>query len=182
MSELSAGFKSRCTSFSLAWNGFQNTSPKCSLEVKLHANCQQFELLFLWISSRFFLLCPTALWDRAGGDGVELAWCFSGQVLATTHSSWAYIFSVFLEQEREAGPDGLFLSQASVYSESSVGGARRGSACGSHAVRHNPCSLLPFPVWCTTLGVFAGVVPAAGDDWSDHHREETLSCLSFPLS
>lgn len=37
--------------------------------------------------------------------------------------------------------DRLFSSQASVLGESSLAGARRGSACGSYAVRHFLCFL-----------------------------------------
>lgn len=49
-------------------------------------------------------------------------------------------------------PDSLFLSQASVLGESSLYGARRGSACGSRAVRRFSCFPSCLTVCCMTHG------------------------------
>lgn len=81
---------------------------------------------------------------------------------------------------RAPWPDSLFLSQASVFDDIGPGGTRRGSACGSYAVRHFlwfpnflPCAAWPW------LAYRAQSQPLEITDQS--YREETPSHLSFPL-
>ena len=80
--------------------------------------------------------------------------------------------------ERKAPcPQSVFLSQASVSDESSLGGARRGSACGSQAVRHFLC-LPSFLLHDPGVTYSAQLHP--WEITNQNYREEALSHPSFP--